>query len=107
MGSGKENKYVNEPHQREFYYLKYDLSQMALYLGRLLESSTQFTSVLKRGLEHPCLFSQPLTDLTVALQKIKYSCSVDVWACSFLSASKEVNQGEEKEMSKYFMPQEH
>lgn len=58
MGSGKENKYVNEPHQREFYYLKYDLSQMALYLGRLLKSSTQSTSVLMLGLKHQCFLGR-------------------------------------------------
>lgn len=57
MGSSKENKYVNEPHQREFYYLKYDLSQMALYLGRLLKSSTQSTSVLTLGLKHQGFFT--------------------------------------------------
>lgn len=57
MGSSKENKYVNEPHQREFYYLKYDLSQMALYLGRLLKSSTQSTSALTLGLKHQGFFT--------------------------------------------------
>lgn len=57
MGSSKENKYVNEPHQREFYYLKYDLSQMALYLGRLLKSSTQSTSVPMLGLKHQGFFT--------------------------------------------------
>lgn len=57
MGSSKENKYVNEPHQREFYYLKYDLSQMSLYLGRLLKSSTQSTSVLTLGLKHQGFFT--------------------------------------------------